>query len=715
MPTSPFLSKNKPTLLAAAALLLGLLGVWAFIAVTKIGVTPDAVYWNEAGVPLLGLQVIAALAASFGLGTVLSLPRVANHPLAKKNIGKIALLDLLLAILVWAAAAGVWLAEPQQQSFNAPRPVPPAYEYYPFSDSTAYDLGGQFALIGQGLNNDLPSDKPLYLFFLAVFHLIGGQSARAAISVQVLVLAVFPVVLYFLGKDIHSRGVGIFVALLAIFKERNAIAAVVDIQVSHAKLMMTEVPTALLVSVAALLLFNWTRDDPSRARALPVWIGGALGAAVLMRTNALLILPLALAIPFLARRQNWRARAVPALLVLLGFALFVSPWFLTNRGADGRVFLQGKFDNVIKRYWRFFPGGSGMESPPHLASLAFVPQPTSRAELSALEIVPSHFFHNQVAAFFILPASWKFRSLEQTIASPLWDKNWDGALTFENAAMTFLNLALLSLGLASAWRRWRGAGLVPAFVEIFYYLANALARTSGSRYLVPVDWVIYFYYALGLFQAADWLAALAARSDRETFTKKSADPAPLPPRRFWLAPVSALLVLGMLLPLPSFVVPPRYPSLKRAEAYAAFKEQVSLEELGFNRREIQSFPRHPDAFVVQGRLLYPRYFFADDGLCKMCNIFDAAFGRRAYPRLAFIVLGPTSAGVIVEMPELPANFRGIDLSNAPDVWAVGCKDHTEYFGVSRGFQSAVRAIVIAVSSPRGPKTYAVPNHPLACQ
>ncbi len=720
---SPFLVNNKKQLIATALILLLLLGVWLFVAVTKIGITPDVAFWNEASVPLLGLQVLAALAVSFGLGWLLSVPRVAAHPFARKSLSRVLLLDLLLALVVYALAAGLWMAEPQRQSFNAPRPSPPTYEFYPLSDSTSYDLGAQYALLGQGINNDLSSDKPLYHFLLAFFHLVGGQSVRATINVQILFLALFPVVLYLLGKDIYSRGLGLFVALLAIFKERNAIAAALDVQVSHVKLMMTEVPTALFVATIALLLFTLERTRPPRAFSTPLWIGVLIGAATLLRTNAFLFLPLAFLLPLLWRGQPWRQRLVPALSILLGFSLFVLPWLLTNRGPDGRLFIQSKLDAIFQRYQQFIPGGSGTApSAPHLASLYETfrvpprfPRPNSNEGLTPLQFIPAHFLHNQIASVFILPSTVKFRSLEQTVSSPIWQRNWDGTLSAENRIMLPLNLVLLAVGLASAYRRWRGAGLVPAMVEVVYFLSNALARTSGSRYLVPADWVVYFYYAIGLFQLLEWLWELAKRSSVESALGAEARP-PVEMKRWgWVASVSAALVLGLLLPLPSYVVPQRYPTLKKTEAWKIFREQVSLKELGFSQKEIVDFPRHSDAFVFQARMLYPRYFFADDGLCETCYVFDAAFGYRSYPRLTFVALGPVSAGVIVEMPELPANFRGLDLGSTPDVWVVGCSDkESESFGMFGRFEPSVQALVIAIQGERGLRVYSPPGQKLSC-
>jgi hypothetical protein len=292
-------------------------------------------------------------------------------------------------------------------------------------------------------------------------------------------------------------------------------------------------------------------------------------------------------------------------------------------------------------------------------------------ETSPLGFVPSHFFHNQIAAVFSLPLTVNFQNLKQTIDSALWKKNWAGELTAQNSLMLFLNLCLIGLGLSLAWDRWRLAGLIPGLVEILYFLANALARTSGSRYLVPADWVIYFYYGLGLIQLAEWLyTIIAGRKQSITVPPPNADTGGK--QQGWITPVISLFVLGMIMPLVGVLIPQRYPTLTKSDAYKTLQSQISLTDLGYTRKEIKEFLNNPDSVIFQGRLLYPRYFLANEGLCTIrCFILDAALGDRSYPRLTFVVLGPSSAGVIVEMEDLPENFRRLDLSKGPDVWVVG--------------------------------------------
>jgi len=473
-------------------------------------------------------------------------------------------------------------------------------------------------------------------------------------------------------------------------------------------------------------MVRWTKNNTAISGRLPIWVGGVIGMAVLLRANAFTLLPLALLIPFLMRGRTWRQAFVSAALVLVAFLLVVLPWLLTNRDQAGRTYLQVKLDNVLERYEHTLPGGSGWSPnykgkarPAQLKVLSVSSGvdkkdlPHIDIDMSPLEFVPSHFFHNQIAALFILPTTLDFHGLAQTVASPLWEKNWSGDLTPQNVVMLFLNLCVLGLGLSLAWKRWRLAGLIPVLVELLYYLANALARTSGSRYLVPVDWVVYFYYGLGLMQLTEWLLTLITGHKR--FNKETSQiPVINQARSYWVTPVFSLFILGVLMPLSGALIPHRYPSLNKREAYTALQANVSLIDLGFSQNEFRDFLNNSDSVIFQGRLLYPRYFLANEGLCVKCFILDAAFRDRSYPRLTFVVLGPFSAGVVVEMTDLPENFRRLDLSNAPDVWVVGCKNQEEVIGMFKGFHSSVRGLIIGISTRKGIEIFSPPGHELRC-
>ena len=183
-----------PAGLAFAALLLTL----GFIAATRLGITPDSAYWGEPGVPITGWQL--ALAALGGLGGLILVLRF--HWNSR--------LDALVAAALWLAAAVIWLSVPvsvMRNSFYAPI-RPPTDQPFPNSDAGYYDSMAQSLLIGHPYLGEIPA-RPLYIVALAALHSVVGERYDLIIAGQTLVLAFIPVVLYLLGRKLHSPGAGI--------------------------------------------------------------------------------------------------------------------------------------------------------------------------------------------------------------------------------------------------------------------------------------------------------------------------------------------------------------------------------------------------------------------------------------------------------------------------------------------------------------------------
>jgi hypothetical protein len=127
----------------------------------------------------------------------------------------------------------------------------------------------------------------LYVVFLAFLHLLFDQDYPAIIAAQTLVLALFPVALYFLAKKLHSPAAGVTVALFAIFREYAALLISSDTRVANSKIFTTDFPTAMGIVLMCLVLIWWLerRDFKSTLVA-----GGAFGIFLLFRTQSMLII-----------------------------------------------------------------------------------------------------------------------------------------------------------------------------------------------------------------------------------------------------------------------------------------------------------------------------------------------------------------------------------------------------------------------------------------
>ncbi len=319
-----FKSIYKSSLIAFCVLLFTL----CFIAITHLGFTKDPAYWGEPGVPLLGWQAVVAILIG---GAVLTLGlRFAFDRDERSAIRT----DVIFAVLIWLVAVWIWLSVPMsvmQNSFYAPM-MPPTNQPFPNSDAAYYDYHAQSVLLGMGYLGDIPT-RPLYILLLALLHLWFGQNYALIIAGQSCVLALFPVTLYFLGRKIHSRAAGVMIAFLAIFRELATLWVSSATRVSDTRTLLTDLPTALMITLACLFVMRWL-ENRTIQRALVA--GGICGVMLLLRTQSVIILPLALLLALLVFWPQWRDAGRMMALFVLGIAVTIAPWLIHNYLAIGQ-------------------------------------------------------------------------------------------------------------------------------------------------------------------------------------------------------------------------------------------------------------------------------------------------------------------------------------------------------------------------------------------
>lgn len=671
--------------LSFAVTLLALLGCWLIAAVTGLGITPDPVHWNDSGVPLIGLQIL--LAWLLGTGLFLLEPSLLRKISPR-------LLDVLIFGGLWLLAAWLWNAQPMTKNFFAPGPYDPSGDYVPFSDAESFDTGSQFMLIGQGYLNGRFYDRALYMGFLALAHAVAGQDYSSFVGLQVAVFAILPGLVYLLGRALHSRGLGLAVGLLAVIKEANAIVLSGRISTAHSRLLLTEFPTLILVVLFTIWLVGWLRRTKLDGR-FAVLSGAALGFGTMLRSNVLFLLPAAWFLTFLAYWKGWRRWLVVILLLMAGMFASIFPWMVRNQVVAGKGFFyaQRVIDVLEDRYTRSSDGTAPAPAGDNAA------QPSVGRQIGgAVQFITAHFAHNLIAAFFELPLSPVLDSLDVTVKQSFpWNNQWDGRLPAAAAPVMILNLGLLALGIAAAWSRLRFAGLAPLAVFLAYSLSNGFARASGGRYLIPMDWAVYLYYAVGLLQITAWLAGLFQ-------PPRAAEPAPdsvsIPARRGGYAQLlGSVLLIGALLPLSEVIVPQRYPDAVEPSALVGQLEQSgALKQLGVTRTAVEEFLRDPSALILTGRELYPRFYYIDQGEPDP----DSAYRAMPYPRLVFRLIGAQRKAVVVlPIDQSPRVFPG-----GSDAIILGCaaKGRVDAFGVVLLEEQPV----VAVRSPAAPLACPLP-------
>lgn len=660
LPTRTEISKgSRPLLRTSLIVFASLLGFVVLILVTRLGLGYDATRWASPNAPILFTQLMLALAASL-------LVLAAMKWLGQRFAAFVPRADLALAALVWLVAAAMWLQQPAEPTYYSTAPAAPNYESYPLSDAFNHDVIAQNVQVGEGFRfgGMVAVRRPIYVMLLAGLETLFASDYSRLINAQVFLLALFPAVLYLLGTRLHSRAAGLLLAGLVIFRETNAIAVGHIINISHAKMLMADLPAALGIAAASYMAVGWlSQPQPSSRRAL--WLGGVLGALVLLRSQILTVIPafVLLAVLVWGVRRSWR----PTLLLTLGVLLVASPWVIRNRIGMGQWAIEDSAaPGFLANRYRYDPGAFMLpfldgetEGEYYARQMGAVSSFMRQDPLYVAGFVADNFVRNQLVNFMTLPTSPVLRSLDAHVRElPYWP-NWEGNLARESWVMLGLNLALVSIGIAASWQRWRWAGLLPLLINLGFTANLALARVAGWRYNLPADWTVLLYYAIGVGQVVLWLAAALPGGRWLSVSPKTKQPVTAPKNSpaAWAGAILALLLIGCSYSIIEAVSQPRYSKLSAAEVVAALEPMPDVPP------QLLQAVQSGRIDILHGRALYPTFYEAGEGREGDFLLTQP----QAYPRLSFYLVGPQPSSLL-----LPLTDGDIFLPNASDAIVVRC-------------------------------------------
>lgn len=582
--------------------------------------------WGGPATPLLEWQILLALLAA--------LLALLSPNLSIRWRGVSLPIEPLIPILIYLFTCLLWLSQPIIPGFFATPPRAPNFEIYPFSDALIYAQYAQSALTGHGfLWPDVPA-RPLYIAFLTWLHALAGQDYTHVIVLQTLVLAAFPAVLYLVGKELGGRPLGLGLAILAALRDLTAnIAAPFALNYTYSKLFFSEIPAALLISIFTLLSIRWMRAA-HRTPHSALFLGCLLGLAALVRLQSVVLLLAVLPIGFfvIKNRRSW---AFGSALIVLGMALTIAPWLVRNAVATGGLVLDNPISQTmtLARRWS---GDNGNDLIPQLPNEGMA-QYSSRMSALAFESLRQrpaqiisaaigHFVNSETDNLLLFPA----RDRINNPAELLWPQHafWQG-----NTPQPFVivYLCLFCLGLAAAWHKNRLVGLLPLVISLIYNAWTALFLSSGDRFLVPVDWAVYFYLFFGLLTLVSLIFAGREHVSAWMAVRYNGEPAD-----GWAGPVSVrgllltatfILLLGASLPLTEF----SFPKIAPLKAVAP----------------------GPGALVFSGRAVYPRFYKANQGEPGTAKL---GYGKSDQARLVFYLVGQANGLVIFPIKTSPGFF-----------------------------------------------------------
>lgn len=701
----PFRNKFHRSFLLAFGFTLVTFLAWLLIARPYIPELVNRAGWNAIGVPVVEWQL--ALAWLGGLAIVALIAfierRVMRKPPNARNFPR--WFDILIATLFWFTAVISWQSIEITPSWFVSTRLPPNREFYPLSDARLYDTVAQDALDGVGFRFDRTPyvRRPLHGLYLLALHTVAGQSYEKLVFIQILILGFLPVLMYFLGKSFHNRLSGGISALLLILREANSIALAGTITAAHAKVLLADLLTTLLVMLVVYVAFHWFKSiETSHFGGLG--LGGILGLAMLTRleTSVFIVVFLLLLMVVLLPKRKFRPFAFQATGFLIGIVLIISPWVLRNWIRTGQVFIDSPSHRqslILQRFilWK--------ENPPQIAPPATqtdLPMPTIKSPLKpATSLYPTpvvpvqapsipdltldpqslgglatyfavHFLNSQIQAFLILPST--FRGLDSLVSLaghrslsrffddccslkdyvrrlPFWHR-WLGEFPRQTLLPIVINALAIAYGVSLMWRRQRWLGLMPALLWLSYLFAHAVFRNSGGRYVLPVDWISIFYFSISLAYGTLFLHSVLFKgrvSAQPMAPGFELEPAILPQAAGVRVPALSIFLICLLIsvsiPVTESLLPARYTPEVEKQMLDTLLDSPELTE--HRRQEILATLEGGSQARV-GRALYPQLFRTGYGAP---GYEYGPLSAQDYPRLVFFLTGKSSSDLALPVEE----------------------------------------------------------------
>lgn len=700
---------------------------WGLLGGTHLRLEQDVLGWNPQTSPVTDVHLV--LVTLLGAGLLL-LAKRSVPALPRPRLSA----DAIVFVVLWLGAALYWQSIPLESSWFLADPRAPNFEFYPNSDALIYDRTGVSLATGAGFRtytNPTIIRRPMYTFFLALLHLASDGDYTDLLTLQSMLLAVFPALGYLVTRNLSNRLAGFMVAAFLILREGTALANAETITISHSKLTMSDFPMAVGVALFTFLVFQALGARP-RWAMYALLAGGVMGVFILVRMEVSLLLIVTLAIGLLVLYRSRKRWLSTAGLMTVGVILVLVPWLYRNWQKTGQLYLEipGNRLNFLFTRIRLEPVESQPIQPeedfPELEEGGFRPVPGSPLAAAVPSPVNgslffryggmggtassqqdpeneslsgriwNHFLHSNVQMVLTLPTIFRWvdslagvtehasgerlfnaccQTLDYIRRLPYWQwYEWKGELPVESIPGLAITLLFISLGIGKAWLSRTWMGLLPLLFTQAYALILALARTSGARYLLPVDWIFVMYYGIGLAFVLELGVRLVRQTPSDSwftggFTEniQAPDKLPGPVSRPLVAAGMGIFLIGVLLPASERVIPENY----TARTLQANLESIYASNTNPEAEEILHRRMEGDGDVYIGQAHYPRFYEA--GINEQGGT-SGYLINLPFDRLTFYLIGQPIAGVVLAVETFPA----IEIPDGVEVVAAGCQEE-DYF------------------------------------
>lgn len=587
-----------------------------FVSLSGLGLKPDPVSWRKPGSPIMIWQFAGSILAAL-------LIRKIEIQFIKPIFRKYFDISIIILLIVFAAVS--WLSLPLQTAYTSPRIRPPNFEVYPYSDALFYSLSAESVINGNGLFGWSIVPRPLFITGLAyIFGLVNGDY-QGVINLQSLILTLIPVCLYLIGKELHGRSLGIALALLSIFREVSAIFSTPFIPVSNTKLILSDLPTLLIYLLLSLVMIKWVKSNHSSG-IFPFIMGGGLGIAMLFRTQSILLLPFLLIVLWIKEKKKG-VKTITNQFLLMVFALVItiSPWLIRNYSLTHELI----FDDNRQTEWvmgRYEDGSEDLQENQVETTDHSIVQTILKNPGFVSQFIANHFFRNIVCTLLVIPPTLKSNDLEHLFNSTNWWADTKISLTNLEFGWLILSVILIGFGISKLMKKDFLAGISPIIIFVAYNLSNSLARNSGGRYNLPIDWIGYTYLSAGILIVLMFTLGLRGTNPEEQY------PAIDRPKIFlWKKPYLFLSMIFLLVGGSISITENLY-TLKNYSKDTPVIGQISDPAVA----EIaSSLLEDPGNVVITGKAYYPRFYPANEGEPGSSWV---AYSPQGFDKLGFILM-----------------------------------------------------------------------------
>lgn len=630
--------------------------------VTGIGLYTRDVTVNDLGIPLLEWQTVFTIGLLFLL-TYTKVILVKTGLFNKEKVEKIQrYLPAILFIGFWLSAFIFWQYQPLPiNNYFAPRVLPPNFETYPFSDAERYSLDS--IRIINGITSNFIISKPFHAIYLAILNYFGNLSYQTVILGQTLVLAFFPSVLFLIGKEIRGNILGLGLGIFAIFREINAIQASNIANVANSKLLLSDFPSTLILSVIILFILKWIKNP--HGKYSPIILGGFLGILILYRAQYLIYIPFFIGIAFLLYGKDHKRIILFSGIFILCLSAIVLPLLFRNHAISGLFwfdstdYLSGFTENYVLADPENTDSGINLQNP----SLP-QEQPENHSNLVQSLIrskylfdISDNFFRNLISTFLIFPIRIEGdQDLQELLV--IKDNFWAEAYQHKtplNLLIAIFNLILIITGfyffISADWK----IAFSCILIYLIQNLSSAVFRFSGWRFIMPVDWMILFIYIIGIFGLLEFLKLIPRLDQNSEILKSGSKDINLRNElKSGLPFLIVFLLIGSILPIRE-LIPSHNLTMSKSDICVYLEKNISKDKYPLVREKAILLCNKENSAALEGEMIYPRFFERGQGFYD--NLTDIFYGKQDFSRLMFRFSTDDILKLYIPISEINDNIR----------------------------------------------------------